>query len=128
MNIRGLALAAAVAALSACTPKLVEKLPYYKLTVVQGVPFEAQRVLALQAGMTRAQVQMELGSPLLHPSFRQDRWDYVYEIVRGGKTKERLNLSVHFQGDTVSRIEGSALDYAREEAAKQHQLQSKENK
>ena len=50
---------AAIAALSACTPKLVEKLPYYKLSVVQGIPLDANAVLALRAGMTRQQVAME---------------------------------------------------------------------
>lgn len=114
MKIPFLALIA-VATLSACTPKLVEKLPYYKLSVVQGTPFDAERVLALQAGMTRTQVQMEIGAPLLNPSFRQNRWDYVYEIVRGGQVKENHNLTVHFDGDVVTRIEGSALDLARQQ-------------
>lgn len=105
----------AVLALSACTPKLVDKLPYYKLPVVQGTPFDAERVLALQEGMTRTQVQLEIGAPLLNPSFRQDRWDYVYEIVRGGEVKESRSLSIHFNGDAVTKIEGNALDYAREQ-------------
>lgn len=114
MRIQLFVLAASVG-LSACTPKLVEKLPYYKLSIVQGTPFEAERVLALHTGMSRAQVQMEIGTPLLNPSFRQNRWDYIYEIVRGGKVKESYNLSIHFNGDVVSSIEGSALDYAREQ-------------
>lgn len=101
--------------LGACTPKTVEKLPYYKLPVVQGVPFEANRVLAVRAGMSREQVLMEIGRPLLNPAFRQDRWNYVYKITRGGKEKESRSLDVYFEGDTVSRVEGDALDYAREQ-------------
>lgn len=113
---------AAIAALSACTPKLVEKLPYYKLSVVQGIPLDANAVLALRAGMTRQQVAMEIGTPLLNNAFRTDRWDYVYEVVRGNKVKEHRNLSVYFDGNgAVSRIEGNALDYAREQIAASQQ-------
>ena len=100
--------------LSACTPTLVEKLPYYKLSVVQGSPLEAEHILALYTGMTRQQVIMEIGTPLLNPSFR-DQWTYVYEIVRGNKIKESRSLTIHFNGDIVTHIEGDALDYAREQ-------------
>lgn len=104
-----------VLTLSACTPTLVEKLPYYKLSVVQGAPLEAEHVLSLQEGMTREQVLMEIGAPILRPSFRNDQWTYIYEVVRGNKIKESRTLTVYFQGDTVTRIEGDALDYAREQ-------------
>lgn len=115
--------AAMLASLTACTPKLVEKLPYYKLPVIQGMPLEPKAVLAIQPGMTREQVQLYIGSPLLRPSFRQTQWDYNYEVLRGGKVKESRTLTVYFQGDTVSRVEGTALDYARERIAEQNQPQ-----
>lgn len=105
--------------LSACAPRLVEKLPYYKMPVVQGVQLDSRAVLAVQPGMTREQVQMEIGAPVLRPSFRADRWDYVYEVGKGGKVREQRNLTVFFQGDTVARVEGSALDAAREELGRQ---------
>ncbi|ULJ64465.1 outer membrane protein assembly factor BamE [Wielerella bovis] len=107
--------AAVLIGLNACTPALVEKLPYYKLDVIQGVPFDAQSVLSIQAGMNRQQVAMELGTPLLRPALRDDRWNYVYEIARGGKIKEQRSLTVFFNGDIVSKVEGNALDYAREQ-------------
>jgi len=79
-------------------------------------------VLALRAGMTRQQVAMEIGTPLLNNAFRTDRWDYVYEVVRGNKVKEHRNLSVYFDANgAVSRIEGNALDYAREQIAASQQ-------
>ena len=107
---------AIVLSLTACTPTLVEKLPYYKLSVIQGVPFDAQAVLGVQTGMTRQQVAMELGTPLLRPALRNDHWDYVYEVVKGNKIKEQRNLTVFFDANgTVARVEGDALDYAREQ-------------
>ncbi|WP_306454127.1 outer membrane protein assembly factor BamE [Alysiella filiformis] len=123
-NVKKVLIAATMlASLTACTPKLVEKLPYYKLPVIQGVPLEPKSVLAIQAGMTREQVQLYIGAPLLRPSFRDTQWDYNYEVLRGGKVKESRNLTVYFQGNVVSRVEGSALDYAREQIAQQNQPQ-----
>lgn len=105
----------ALLALSACTPKLVEQLPYYKLSVIQGIPIDKDAILALKPGMTREQVQLYLGAPLLRSSFRSDRWDYTYEVIHGGKVKENRNLIVYFQGNMLSRVEGSALDYLRQQ-------------
>lgn len=112
-----------MASLTACTPKLVEKLPYYKLAVIQGMPLEPKSVLAIKEGMTREQVQLYIGAPLLRPSFRDTQWDYNYEVLRGGKIKESRTLTIYFQGDKVQRIEGTALDYAREMIAQQNQPQ-----
>lgn len=106
--------------LSACTPKLVDKLPYYKLDIVQGIPLDAPAVLSIKEGMSRQQVVMEIGTPLLRPSFRADRWDYVYEIVHGGKVKANRTLSIFFEQDVVKKIEGDALDYAREHIKEQN--------
>ncbi len=119
--LKPLLLAASIlVGLNACTPVLVDKLPYYKLDVVQGVPFDPQPVLSIQPGMTRQQVALELGTPLLKSVFRENRWDYVYEIVRGGKIKQKTSLTVHFNGDVVSSVEGDALEAARQ------QMQGKE--
>lgn len=113
---------AALLGLNACTPTVVEKLPYYKLLVVQGIPLEAEAVLAVKTGMSRQQVAMEIGMPLLRPSFRQDRWDYFYQVTRGGKVKESRTLAVFFDANgLVSRVEGDALDYARQEIANKQQ-------
>ncbi|QIP50806.1 outer membrane protein assembly factor BamE [Kingella kingae] len=113
---------AALLGLNACTPTVVEKLPYYKLPVVQGIPLEAEAVLTVKIGMSRQQVAMEIGMPLLRPSFRQDRWDYFYQVTRGGKVKESRTLAVFFDANSlVSRIEGDALDYARQEIANKQQ-------
>lgn len=113
---------AALLGLNACTPTVVEKLPYYKLPVVQGIPLEAEAVLAVKTGMSRQQVAMEIGMPLLRPSFRQDRWNYFYQVTRGGKVKESRALAVFFDANgLVSRVEGDALDYARQEIANKQQ-------
>lgn len=103
----------AILLLGACVPRVVEKMPYYKLPVIQGIPFDAEAVTSLKTGMSREQVQLLLGAPILQPSFRNDRWDYIYQIARGGKIKEQHSLNIYFQDNTVSRIEGDALDYVK---------------
>ena len=106
--------------LAACTPSVVEKLPYYKMPVVQGMPLDADAVMSLQTGMTREQVELTLGKPLLRPAFRDNQWVYDYAITHGGKIKEKRDLTVYFNGDRVAHISGSALDYAREAILKKH--------
>lgn len=106
----------AACGLTACVPKVVEKLPYYKMPVVQGTPLDAEAVLSLQTGMTREQVELLIGAPLLRPAFRDNQWDYNYQIMRGGKVKEERNLSIYFNGNVVAKITGSAVQYAREQA------------
>lgn len=113
MKMRVVMGVAMVLLMGACVPRMVEKMPYYKLPVIQGMPFDAEAVLSLKTGMSREQVQLLLGAPMLQPSFRNDRWDYIYQIARGGKTTEQHSLNIYFQDNTVSRIEGDALDYVK---------------
>lgn len=120
MKIQSIILVSALA-LSACTPTLVSKLPYYKLPVVQGTQLDPEAVLSLHVGMTREQVALFIGKPLLRTGFNNSQWDYNYEVSRGGKIKEQRDLTVYFSGDKVSRISGTAIDYAKE------QLQQKAN-
>ena len=103
---------AAALSLAACTPSVVEKLPYYKMPVVQGIPLDVDVIMSVQTGMTREQVELTLGKPLLRPAFRDNQWVYDYAIMHGGKIKEKRDLTVYFNGDRVSRVSGSALDYA----------------
>lgn len=123
-NLKPLFLAATVlVGLTACTPHLVEKLPYYKLDVVQGMPLDAQAILSVRPGMTRQQVTMEIGTPLLRTMFRSDRWDYLYSVTRASSVQEQRALTIFFDGDIVSRIEGDALDYAREQVKTENTTQ-----
>lgn len=115
-----LMLAVAVWGLGACTPRVVEKLPYYKMPVVQGVPLDNEAVLSLQTGMTREQVKLKIGEPVLRSAFRENQWHYNYQIMRGGKIKEERNLTIYFDGNVVAKITGSALEAARKQDKQNH--------
>ena len=108
-------LAAAVIGLSACSAERISNFPSYKLKVIQGNQLDARAVSSLQQGMSRDQVQLLLGTPLLRDPFHSDRWDYTYEISRNGVANqgETRNLTVWF--DRLVKAEGNALEYARQQ-------------
>jgi len=78
-----------------------------RLEVDQGNRLEAREIRSLEVGMTRTQVSELLGTPVLKSPFRQDRWDYVYYDTEAGERVEEAprRLTVHFNGNTVTRIE-----------------------
>ena len=110
-------LIAAVIGLSACSAERISNFPSYKLKVIQGNQLDARAVSSLQQGMSRDQVQLLLGTPLLRDPFHSDRWDYTYEISRNGVVNqaETRNLTVWFENDRLIKAEGNALEYARQQ-------------
>lgn len=110
-------LAAAVIGLSACSAERISNFPSYKLKVIQGNQLDARAVSSLQQGMSRDQVQLLLGTPLLRDPFHSDRWDYTYEISRNGVVNqaETRNLIIWFENDRLVKAEGNALEYARQQ-------------
>ena len=107
-----LTLAVAAMGLSACSSERVSNFPSYKLKVEQGNELDANKVQQLQAGMTREQVRLLLGTPSIRSAFHANRWDYQFLISRNGVVKVNHNLTVYFDGDLLSRYEGSALQAA----------------
>lgn len=95
--------------LSACSAERVSLFPSYKLKVIQGNELDPRAVVSLQAGMSRDQVQLLLGTPLLRDAFHADRWDYTFNISRNGIIKDRSNLTVYFENDVLVRAEGDAI-------------------
>ena len=110
-------LIAAVIGLSACSAERISNFPSYKLKVIQGNQLDVRAVSSLQQSMSRDQVQLLLGTPLLRDPFHSDRWDYTYEISRNGVVNqaETRNLPVWFENDRLVKAEGNALEYARQQ-------------
>ena len=105
-----LALAACLG-LAACGTKHLARFPSYKLTIVQGNELDLQAVASLHQGLSKEQVQHILGTPLLRDPLHGNRWDYVFEVSRGGKVRERKNLTLYFDAnDSLVKAEGDVLD------------------
>jgi outer membrane protein assembly factor BamE len=91
----------------------------YKQPIYQGNLLEKANVDQLQAGMSRQQVLLLLGSPSISDPFHHDRWDYTasQRVGRAGRT-EIKNLTLHFQGDTLATWEGEYFPEQDEQLAK----------
>ncbi len=83
----------------------------YKIDIRQGNSLDPKQVAQLQLGMTRAQVQFIMGSPLISDVFHANRWDYIYSLQHDGKTVETHRVELYFEQDKLTRInKDSGLD------------------
>jgi outer membrane protein assembly factor BamE len=80
---------------------------FYKTEIRQGNYIDQAMIQGLKPGMTKSQVQLLLGSPLLMDPFHTDRWDYVYYFQRGNSPVERRHISLFFEGEILSRLSTS---------------------
>lgn len=85
----------------------LNRLPFvYQMTIQQGNIITDDMVDRLEPGMTRSQVRYLLGTPMLVDIFHNDRWYYTYTIRQAHQEMEKKPLVVHFDGDTMTRVEG----------------------
>ena len=78
----------------------------YRINIEQGNIVTQEDVDKLERGMTRRQVRFILGTPLIEDSFDRNRWDYHYEIKRGGTLLTMRELTVYFDGDRLDSVVG----------------------
>ena len=92
----------------------------YKQPIYQGNLIEKSAADQLKAGMTRQEVQALLGTPSVADPFHHDRWDYVSTERTGrlGHTDIK-DLTLWFDGDTLSKWEGDYFPEQDEALAKQ---------
>jgi outer membrane protein assembly factor BamE len=80
----------------------------YKIDIPQGTIIEQEAVDRLTPGMDKRQVQALLGTPPITDPFNVQRWDYIYLFLPRGNENaaEKRRISLYFEGETLSRIEG----------------------
>ena len=103
-----LAAAAGCSSLPEYMPRLTS-LGVYKIDINQGNYLSQDMVDKLKVGMTKQQVKLTLGTPLVSSAFRDQRWDYVYEYAHQGKVREHRQFTVYFADDKVTRWEGDEM-------------------
>ena len=79
----------------------------HQIDIQQGNVVTESEVAQLEPGMTRREVRYILGTPLVVDPFHQNRWDYYYSLNRRGKEFEKRRITVVFENDVVSLIEGN---------------------
>jgi outer membrane protein assembly factor BamE len=91
----------------------------YKQPIYQGNLLEKTNVDQLQAGMSKQQVLLLLGTPSIEDPFHHERWDYTatQRVGRIGRT-ETKNLTLYFEGEALSRWEGDYFPEQDEQLAK----------
>ncbi len=81
----------------------------YRADIGQGNFITQDQASRLQKGMSREQVRALLGTPLLVDPFRDNRWDYVFDIRRGDGGRDRRRYFVKFAKDQLVEWGGDEL-------------------
>ena len=83
----------------------------YKLDVQQGNIITAEMLMGLKPGMTRAQVKYVLGTPLIQDSFHENRWDYIYKMIKDDRLIEERHVVVRFKDDELFDVKGDIIQF-----------------
>ncbi len=78
----------------------------YTLELQQGIVVDQKMVSRLTPGMTRNQVGLTLGTPLLTDVLHGDRWDYVYYTRKQGEVGEWRRFACLFKNDVLVQVTG----------------------
>ena len=87
----------------------------YRIDIQQGNFISSETMTQLRdgmkrtEGMTRDQVKFLLGTPLVSDVFHADRWDYVFRLRRGNGEVITSQVSVHFSGNKLDKVDGTLL-------------------
>lgn len=93
---------------ASCTSTLPSLKPYH-LDIQQGNVVTSKMMLQLKPGMSKSQVRYVMGTPLLQDSFHQDRWDYLYQMNKGGNLVERRRVILEFNNDGLAKVRGDVI-------------------
>ena len=98
------------AALGACgnVPRIPGFTPH-KIEIQQGNLVSQEMISQLKPGMSKEQVRIALGTPLLTDIFHADRWDYVFWREAPDGKREQRKLAVHFQDGKLVRVDGDVV-------------------
>ena len=75
----------------------------HKIDVQQGNLIDADKLAAVEIGMTRAQVRFLIGTPILSDAFQPHRWDYLYYSGKAGTPGEIRRVTLFFDGNVLVR-------------------------
>ena len=68
----------------------------HKINVQQGNILDQDMANKLQPGMSKAQVQFVLGTPIVTDTFNTHRWDYVFRNTSATGVKTEQGITVYF--------------------------------
>jgi outer membrane protein assembly factor BamE len=81
----------------------------YKFSIPQGNYLNQQMLDQVREGMSREQVRLAIGSPLLTDVFHPNRWDYVFRFQYPNGDAELRKVTIEFRDDRVARVRADPL-------------------
>jgi len=97
----------------------IDKIPLiYRPEVQQGNVITQENIDKLNPGMSKRQVRHVMGSPVLIDVFHKERWDYIYTIGEGSYIDEKQHVSLFFEKNVLTNIEGDFRPLPPEEQSK----------
>lgn len=87
---------------TACTSILPDA---HKIDIQQGNSLKSEDLKKLVVGMSRKQVSLLLGTPIIRDVFHKNRWDYVYTLKADKGTTKIMRLTLYFDGDILNKID-----------------------
>lgn len=78
----------------------------YRVDIQQGNVITQEMLAQLKPGMEKTKVRHIMGTPPLVDTFHSDRWDYIYTFQEGSDARQMRRVSLYFEGDRLSRVEG----------------------
>lgn len=78
--------------------------------VQQGNVLDPEALAQLKPGLSKRQVKFILGDPVLADPFHAGRWDYVYWLKPKTERPTLKRLTIYFDNDVVSRMEGFGVE------------------
>lgn len=104
--------AAALATLGGCASQRNDRsglFQPYRTDLPQGNYVTREMLEQVETGMTREQVRVALGTPLLGQLFRNDRWDYVFRYQHASGRSDQRRVTIVFRDDRVAEIRSDEL-------------------
>jgi outer membrane protein assembly factor BamE len=105
---RSLFAALCLASLAACGVRIPGITPY-KIDIQQGNFISQDLVAQLKPGMSKDQVRLALGTPLLTDVFHADRWDYVYWREAPDGKRESRRVAIFFADGKLASVGGDVV-------------------
>ena len=84
----------------------------YRIDIQQGNFISQDMIAQLKPGMSKEQVRLALGTPLLTDIFHAERWDYVYWREASSGKRESRKLALFFTDGKLARMEGDVVSPA----------------
>ncbi len=109
MPVTRLAFLLLVSAAACAEGPRIPGLTPYRIDIQQGNFVSQEMVAQLKPGMSKDQVRLVLGTPLLTDIFHAERWDYVYWREKPGEKREQKKLTVFFEDGKLTRLDGDIV-------------------